>query len=196
MTATAAVRHQRVARWPARPTVVAGTVVVVGCGLLAARPAIVELSPIPVITLVALFSALLVLGARLRLPTTTERPAWTTVPAILVGVAAFGLGRLLVGGHPPAPATGFLVAANTFAAVAEEAWFRRLCFGLLRPAGTAIAVGGSAVLFAAVHVSIYGLWVLPLDLAAGLLLGWQRSSTGSWKAPAITHVIANLLVVL
>ncbi|MGZ6979013.1 MAG: hypothetical protein ACXVJW_12955, partial [Acidimicrobiia bacterium] len=80
MTATAAVRHQRVARWPARPTVVAGTVVVVGCGLLAARPAIVELSPIPVITLVALFSALLVLGARLRLPTTTERPAWTTVP--------------------------------------------------------------------------------------------------------------------
>jgi hypothetical protein len=38
--------------------------------------------------------------------------------------------------------------------------------------------------------------VLPLDLAAGLLLGWQRATTGSWAAPAVTHVVANLLVVL
>ena len=59
-----------------------------------------------------------------------------------------------------------------------------------------MAIVGSTVLFAAVHVSIYGIWVLPLDLAAGLLLGWQRATTGSWAAPAITHVIANLLVVL
>jgi membrane protease YdiL (CAAX protease family) len=38
--------------------------------------------------------------------------------------------------------------------------------------------------------------VLPLDLAAGLLLGWQRQATGSWAVPAATHVVANLLVVL
>ena len=55
---------------------------------------------------------------------------------------------------------------------------------------------GSAVLFAAVHVTVYGLWVLPLDLAAGLLFGWQRQVTGSWAVPAATHAVANLLVVL
>jgi len=57
-------------------------------------------------------------------------------------------------------------------------------------------VVGSALLFSVVHVSIYGLWVLPLDIAAGLVLGWQRAVTGSWRASAITHVVANLLVVL
>ena len=59
-----------------------------------------------------------------------------------------------------------------------------------------VALGGSALLFAAVHVTVYGLWVLPLDLAAGLLLGWQRQVTGSWAVPAVTHALANLLVVL
>jgi hypothetical protein len=38
--------------------------------------------------------------------------------------------------------------------------------------------------------------VLPLDLAAGLIFGWQRRATGSWTAPAATHVIANLLASL
>ncbi len=119
-----------------------------------------------------------------------------TVQAVLVGVIAFGAGRWLVGGHAPTTATTFLILTNTLAAVAEEAWFRRLCFGLLAPAGTGFAIVGSTILFAAVHVSIYGYWVVPLDLAAGGLLAWQRSVTGSWAAPAITHVVANLLIAL
>ncbi len=186
---------------PARATLGVGAVAVVGCGLLAARPAIVAITPFPVATLGVLFVALLVLGAWLPLPAVPAGNArrmgtWTTAQAVLIGVIAFGAGRWLVGGQPPTSATAFVVITNTLAAVAEEAWFRRLCFGLLAPAGTGFAVVGSAVLFAAVHVSIYGYWVLPLDLAAGLLLGWQRSATGSWAAPAVTHVFANLLVVL
>ncbi len=118
------------------------------------------------------------------------------MPAVLIGVVAFGAGRWLVGGHAPTTATAFLILTNTLAAIAEEAWFRRLCFGLLAPAGSAVAIIGSTVLFAAVHVSIYGYWVLPLDLAAGMLLAWQRSVTGSWAAPTITHVVANLLIAL
>lgn len=51
------------------------------------------------------------------------------------------------------------------------------------------------MLFAVVHVTVYGAWVLPLDLAAGLVLSWQRWATGSWGVPAVTHVVANLLVV-
>jgi membrane protease YdiL (CAAX protease family) len=52
----------------------------------------------------------------------------------------------------------------------------------------------TAVLFAAVHLPLYGAGALPLNLAAGVLLGWQRWATGSWTAPAATHAIANLLV--
>lgn len=196
---TAAVAQTRAAR-PAGRTIASGIVAVIGCGLLAARPALVELSPgsalAPTLVLTALFVAVLVLGARLPLPYAPQQRLWSTGPAVLVGVTAFALGRVLVGGHPLAPATALFIAANTLAAVAEEAWFRRLCFGLLAPAGTGIAIAGSTLLFAAVHVSIYGLWVLPLDVAAGLVLGWQRSTTGSWAAPAITHVIANLLMAL
>ncbi len=113
-----------------------------------------------------LFVAVLAAGALLPLPaapagSTARVGAWTTAQVVLVGVVAFGAGRWLVGGHPPATATAFLIVTNTLAAVAEEAWFRRLCFGLLAPAGAGFAVVGSTVLFAAVHVSIYGYWVLP-----------------------------------
>ena len=43
---------------------------------------------------------------------------------------------------------------------------------------------------------VAGPWVLPLDLAAGPVLGGQRWASGSWPVPALTHVVANLLVVL
>ena len=116
---------------------------------------------------------------------------------LLLGVGAFALGRVLAAGSPAAPpATAFVVGINTLAAVAEEAFFRRLVYGALLAGGPTTALVGSAVLFAAVHVTVYGLWVLPLDLAAGLLLGWQRQATGSWAVPAVTHAIANLLVVV
>ena len=59
---------------------------------------------------------------------------------------------------------------NTLAAVAEEAFFRRLVYGaLLRAAGAAWAVTGSAVLFAVVHVTIYGTWVRNCFKSSNLL---------------------------
>ena len=91
---------------------------------------------------------------------------------------------------------GLALVLNTLAALSEEAFFRRLVYGALLPGGAAAAVVGSAVAFAAVHVTVYGPWVLALDLAAGLVLGWQRWASGSWRVPALTHVVANLLVVL
>jgi len=47
--------------------------------------------------------------------------------------------------------------------------------------------------FAAIHVPVYGFAVLPIDTAAGLLLGWQRWTTGGWSAPGVTHMAANLI---
>lgn len=106
----------------------------------------------------------------------------------LVGLRPHGAGRILVRAAPGA------VAASVIAAVAEEVFFRRLVYGwLVSTWGVAAAVCGSAVAFAAIHVPVYGVAVLPIDTAAGLLLGWQRWMTGGWSASGITHVAANLI---
>jgi membrane protease YdiL (CAAX protease family) len=146
--------------------------------------------------LVGLFVALLVLGAAWPLAGDPRPSARAVAASLATGIGAFGLGRLLGGGHPPVPARPGYVAAVILAAVAEEIFFRRFVYAVLRPGGAAVAVGGSAVLFAIAHVTVYGWWVLALDLAAGLVLGWQRWATGGWAVPAVTHVAANLLVVL
>ena len=106
----------------------------------------------------------------------------------LLGIAPHGAGRIVVRAAPAA------VAASVVAAVAEEAFFRRLVYGWLASSwGTAAAICGSAVAFAAIHVPVYGFAVLPIDTAAGLLLGWQRWMTGGWSASGLTHVAANLI---
>jgi membrane protease YdiL (CAAX protease family) len=179
---------------PAAPRT-AVLVAAAGCGLLTARPLLVGFArPGPV--LVALFAGLLAAGV--LWPAEAGAAARErALPVLLLGIGAFVVGRLLTGGPVAAPAaTPFVVAVNSLAAVAEEAFFRRLVYGALLRTGPAVALVGSSALFAAVHVTIYGAWVLPLDLAAGLLLGWQRQATGSWTVPAATHVVANLLVVL
>ncbi|HVW33136.1 MAG TPA: CPBP family intramembrane glutamic endopeptidase, partial [Acidimicrobiia bacterium] len=166
-----------------------------GCAALTARPLLVGLAglgPGPVLT--ALFVVLLAVGALWP----AARPAPAELPGAAVaavGVGAFMAGRLLGGAPSPLPGGAFVVAINSLAALAEEAFFRRLVYGTLAAAGEGVAVVGSAVLFAAVHVTIYGAWVLPLDLAAGLIFAWQRRVSGSWAVPAVTHVVANLLVV-
>ena len=116
--------------------------------------------------------------------------------AVLLLAGCGSAERLMGGGHAPQPLALRVVALGSLAAVAEEAFFRRFVYDALLAGGAALAVGGSALLFAVVHVTVYGWWVLPIDVAAGLVLSWQRWTTGSWKVPALTHVLANLLVVL
>jgi membrane protease YdiL (CAAX protease family) len=169
----------------------------VGCGLLTARPVLVGVGGNgPVFVLLPLFLALLAVGVLWPGPPAV-RPVRGAGNVLLLGVGAFVVGRVLASGPAPvAAASGVVVGMNTLAAVAEEAFFRRLVYGALLPGGPWAALVGSSVLFAAVHVTVYGWWVLPIDLAAGLLLGWQRQVTGSWAVPAVTHAVANLLVVL
>jgi len=88
------------------------------------------------------------------------------------------------------------VPLSVLAAVAEEALFRRLAYAELARVSVALAVGGSALLFALVHLPLYGAASFPLDLGAGLLLSWQRWASGAWTVPAATHVVANLLAVI
>lgn len=124
-------------------------------------------------------------------------------PAALrrAGVLTFGLVTILlvarVAGPWPPLRLGWMGApVGVLAAVAEEALFRRLFYARLLRFGAAAAVIGSAVAFALLHVPLYGVEVLPVDLGAGLLLSWQRWATGTWTVPAATHAAAELLAIL
>ncbi len=179
--------------------IAAGAVVVAGSVALLARPWLLQLPVDPVAMLVVLFVLLLVAGAAWRLPALGPGGVRAPLPSWLVlavGVGAFAVGRLLSGGIPPAEWALRAIALATLAAVAEEAFYRRLAYGVAATAGPVVAIGASAFVFALVHVTIWGWGVLPLDLAAGLLLGWQRWASGRWSVPAATHVAANLLAVL
>jgi len=123
---------------------------------------------------------------------TGSATTWWWLVVTAVGCAAFAAGRALT--HPLAPPpTAGVLSATVVAAVAEELLFRRLLYGCLARWGPAVAIAGSSAVFAAVHVPAYGAAVFLLDLAAGALLGWQRWASGGWTAPAVTHVLANVL---
>lgn len=127
-------------------------------------------------------------------PRLDSRLRWMGVT--LVGTLPFLLASQWIMSNPLPRAALVAIAASVVAAVAEELFFRRLVYGWLLRWGVTLAIVGSAVLFTAVHIPIYGWGVLPLNLAAGLIFGWQRWVTGTWTAPAVTHVVANLLASL
>lgn len=187
----------------ARITVRITTPLAIGLGLvaLAAR--------VPSTWAVAVTAGVGVVGLVAPLPREpeTERGTLLQQSGTWCGAAGLGIGALLLASRLPGilhigPLAGRLViaraqpgaiAASVLAAVAEEAFFRRLVYGWLVAWGPGIAIGGCAVAFALIHVPVYGVAVLPIDAAAGLLLGWQRWMTGGWTAPGVTHVAANLI---
>lgn len=128
----------------------------------------------------------------------TREGAHVRPPVVVaIGLAALVLARVAGGTPIPTPAAPLLtVGLDLFAAVAEEAFFRRFLYARLLPSGPVTAVAVTGLLFAAIHVPLYGTSVFWVDLGAGLLFGWQRWASGSWLAPATTHAAANLLVIL
>ncbi len=171
-------------------------IVIAGIGVLAARP-FVGGSPSERIGLFA--ASLVAIGlASLAIPVPEER---STAPLSPAFVLAFGLGALalaaVAAGTPVrSPWGAATLPLGLLAAVSEEALFRRAAYGRLVRFGAPIAVVGSAVLFALVHLPAYGTTALPVDLGAGLLLSWQRWASGTWTVPAATHAAANVVAVL
>jgi membrane protease YdiL (CAAX protease family) len=161
--------------------------VICGCVALAARPS-------ATLAAFAVTLAVGMIGALVPVPTGEQGrsggPRW--LGTVGLGVAAFAIGRWLRPLMVPMPLTPLLVMGNVVAAVAEELFFRRLMYGWLSRLGPGVAIGGTAVAFAVVHVPAYGVRALPIDIAAGILFGWQRWETEGWFAPAVTHVAANL----
>lgn len=149
----------------------------------------------------ALFAAsyLVLAAAAMAIPVgagVSPRRAGGLAGAIVVGVIAIGAGTLASGPAVPAPLGAAALPLALLAALAEEALFRRVLYARLERLAPAIAVIGSAALFALVHLPAYGTTALPVDLGAGLLFGWQRWASGTWTAPAATHAFANLVAVL
>lgn len=167
-----------------------------GVALLLIRVAIVTATadPIPL-----LGTLMVVVGvASIAVPVPADATAQPLSPAatLAIGLGAVLLARTVAGPPPPLPVAASAPVLNTVAAVAEEALFRRVAYARLRPYGVGVAVIGSALLFGLLHVPLYGVAVLPVDLGAGLLLSWQRWASGTWTVPAATHAAANLVVVL
>jgi membrane protease YdiL (CAAX protease family) len=165
-------------------------VLVASCSLVFLR---LSLLPAPQPTKVATLSVLYagILGACLLVPARRERGR--SILALGVGLVAVALVTVIVPRPVPLPFAPVALPLAVVAAIAEEALFRGVLFDGLRRRSDLVAVVGSAVVFAAIHVPLYGLAAFPLDLGAGLLFGWQRATAGSWHTPAITHVVSNVL---
>jgi membrane protease YdiL (CAAX protease family) len=81
----------------------------------------------------------------------------------------------------------------TITAVAEEVALRGVLFDAVRErGGDGWALLATSALFALMHLPLYGVGALPLDLAVGLMLGGLRIVSGGVLAPAVAHVIADL----
>jgi membrane protease YdiL (CAAX protease family) len=171
--------------------VAAGAVVLGSAMLLLSRSWLAD-GPAPDLTLSLCYVAMGL--AALAIPVSTEAPVIRLRLVFLMGIAAILGVVLLVGPGIPIRFgwTGAPVAA--LAGVAEEALFRRLLYDRLSRFGPVAAVVGSAAAFALLHVPLYGVAVLPVDLGAGLLFSWQRWASGTWIVPAATHVAAQLLM--
>lgn len=180
-----------------RPRPAVAVVAAAGICVLLLRPVILEHAGERTATLVAIFVTLGVVGTcwPLERPSTRSGLGESTI-IFAIGVLAFAVARGAQGQLVLAGLTARPILLNTLAAIAEEALFRRLAFGVLARYGMAVAILGSACSFAFVHIGVWGTWVVPVDVAAGLLLSWQRAASGRWSIPAITHVAANVLAVI
>ena len=168
--------------------------VLAGCTLLLIRTSFTGLP-----ATATMFAALYLLLGAASLAVPVGGDGARSLSSLSVGAAgmtAIVLAAWLVGPGFPVPHALEVLLLNSLAAVSEELFFRRLVYGGLVRFGPAIAIGGSALLFATLHVPIYGPAVFWVDLGAGLLLSWQRWASGGWGAPAATHVVANLVAVL
>ena len=85
------------------------------------------------------------------------------------------------------------VAVTALVVAAEETMLRGALVSALDAAGgPAVAVVGSSIAFALMHVPVYGWGVVPIDLAAGALLAGLRYLTGGTAAPTMAHLLADL----
>jgi membrane protease YdiL (CAAX protease family) len=166
-----------------------------GIALLGVR---LPLTGLPAGTRVAAMFGLLlgVAAASWLAPVPSSSARMPRVAVLAVGLAGIAGAARLAGTPPGLPIGTWTLPLGLLAALAEELLFRRLAYAALARRSEALAVVVTATVFALVHLPLYGVASLPVDLGAGLLFSWQRWASGSWTVPAATHAAANLLVVI
>jgi membrane protease YdiL (CAAX protease family) len=143
-------------------------------------------------------AVLIVLCAIYRLSITVSWVSWKILAtgiagaALLLVVPSFEKITGPVGGHPAGNYAAWALVI-TFVALAEEAFLRGVFFdAVARWRGETAAVVAAAILFAALHIPLYGWHVVPLDFVVGIWLGSLRLIAKSWVAPGIAHTLADL----
>lgn len=102
---------------------------------------------------------------------------------------------LLARAQSPRDLALVLLAVTVPVAIGEELFFRGYAYRLLRARlGVAVAVGGSALLFAVVHGLEPGAW-LPV-LPVGLVFALLAELSGSLLPGMLGHAVVNTLAVL
>ncbi len=184
-------RVRTIARGPG----VVAVPVLLGIGALLLRLWILQTaSGVRTLLLTSVYGTILVAG--LLVPVPRDRARLDPRLTLALGLCAVGLAAVAAG-RPVAASVGVAaLVLSVLAAVAEEALFRRAVYGWLERWGPVAAIFGSALLFAAIHIPLYGMAAFPVDLGAGLLFSWQRWAAGTWTVPAATHAAANLLAVV
>ena len=192
----------RVARWLGPGALMVGLAGIVGARWLATTRGLDPLGTGAAFGLALLALWLLATRSRLRRPAGRRRITVVVAAGVAFGLALVGLvlAGAVIGGSPIAPglsrpAAPFLpwAAITILVAAAQEGILRGVLFDRLRTAGgIAAAIAITTILFALIHVPLYGWHVVPLDLAVGLGLAGLRLSTGTFVAPAVAHATADL----
>lgn len=83
-------------------------------------------------------------------------------------------------------------------AIAEEQFFRGFLTNYLSRSSVIFGIFGSAVVFGAFHLAVYGQSVSSLFyvLASGILLAWLGVHTGKLVVPMLIHLLNNVGVYL
>jgi membrane protease YdiL (CAAX protease family) len=145
-----------------------------------------------------LFSAVLIGGIAVSKPD-LGRARWRGVAlgagggVALVAVSLVGLPALALGPRATSETLLWWAPLVSLVALSEELVLRGALFSALRSEhGDIVAIAATSVLFAAIHLPLYGVAAMPIDLCAGVFLGSLRVVSGGVAAPAVAHVIADL----
>lgn len=136
--------------------------------------------------------------AWIRIPEPGRCALWTAALAA-GGALAFAAYRRLPLPAPLLPYAGplppfgeFLFGQVVLAVLPEEVFFRGYLYDAFEERNAA-PVAVTALLFAAAHVAIRPTPYRALTLLPGLVFGWARKKTGTLWAPAVLHLIFNVL---
>jgi membrane protease YdiL (CAAX protease family) len=142
---------------------------------------------------VALLAVSIAAGWRVSRPRATSVALGAAGGGALVAAWLFSRGAVGLEFAPVNAAMVLWTPLVALIAVTEEVAFRGVLFDAARDwGGDGAALVATTLVFALIHVPLYGIESLPLDLAAGLLLGGLRVVSRGVLAPAIAHVVADL----